>query len=44
MPLTDPEIAEIVNLDPSKRPRETTAGAIKKARCDARKRLKELMK
>jgi DNA-directed RNA polymerase specialized sigma24 family protein len=44
MPLTDPEIAEIANLDPSKRQRGTTAGAIKKARCDARKRLKELMK
>lgn len=44
MPLTDPEIAEIANLATSKRQRVTTAGAIKKARCDARKRLKELMK
>ncbi len=44
MPLTDSQIAEIANLEPSKRQRGTTAGAIKKARCDARKRLKELMK
>lgn len=44
MPLNDSEIAEIANLDSSFRQRGTTAGAIKKARCDARKKLKELMK
>ena len=44
MPLTDPEIAEIANLGPSTGQRRTTAGAIRKARFDARKRLKELIK
>lgn len=44
MPLNDIEIAEIANNNSGKRQRIATAGAIKKARFDARKRLKELMK
>jgi len=44
MPLTDLEVAEIANTNSGKRQRRATAGAIKKARCDARKKLKELMK
>jgi len=42
MPLTDSEIAEIANLDPSKRKSGTTAGAIRKARFDARRKLAKL--
>ena len=44
MPLTDIEIAEIANPNSANGQRSTTAGAVKKARSDARKRLKELMK
>ena len=44
MPLTDIEIAEIANPNSANGQRSTTAGAVKKARFDARKRLKELMK
>ena len=44
MPLNDSEIAEIANTSSGKPQRTATAGAIKKARFDARKRLKELMK
>ena len=44
MPLTDIEIAEIANPNSANGQRVATAGAIKKARFDARKRLKELMK
>ena len=44
MPLTDIEIAEIANPNPANSQRVATAGAVKKARFDARKRLKELMK
>ena len=44
MPLNDSEIAEIANTNSGKRQKRATAGAIKKARFDARKRLKELMK
>ncbi|QQS33605.1 MAG: sigma-70 family RNA polymerase sigma factor [Acidobacteriota bacterium] len=44
MPLTDIEIAKIANPNSANGQRSTTAGAIKKARFDARKRLKELMK
>jgi len=42
MPLTDSEIAEIANLDPSKRKSGTTPGAIRKARFDARRKLAKL--
>ena len=42
MPLTDSEIAEITNLDPSTGQRRTTAGAIRKARFDARRKLAKL--
>ena len=44
MPLTDIEIAEIANPNSANGQRSATAGAVKKARFDARKRLKELMK
>jgi len=44
MPLTDIEIAEIANPNSANGQRVATAGAVKKARFDARKRLKELMK
>jgi DNA-directed RNA polymerase specialized sigma24 family protein len=44
MPLNDSDIAEIANTNSGRRQKRTTAGAIKKARFDARKRLKELMK
>lgn len=44
MPLTDTEIAEIAKPNLGKRQKATTASAVKKARFDARKRLKELMK
>ncbi|HRJ88565.1 MAG TPA: hypothetical protein PLN05_03230 [Pyrinomonadaceae bacterium] len=44
MPLTDTEIAEIANPNSANGQRVVTAGAVKKARFDARKRLKELMK
>lgn len=44
MPLHDSEIAEIACNNVGNRHKITTAGAIKKARFDARKRLKELMK
>lgn len=44
MPLNDSDIAEIANTNSGRRRKRTTAGAIKKARFDARKRLKELMK
>ena len=44
MPLTDTEIAEIANPNSANGQRVATAGAVKKARFDARKRLKELMK
>ncbi|MGH9949273.1 MAG: RNA polymerase sigma factor [Pyrinomonadaceae bacterium] len=44
MPLTDSEIAEIANLDPSKRKSGTTAGAIRKARFDARRKLAKLIR
>ncbi|HQU93740.1 MAG TPA: hypothetical protein PLK77_15660, partial [Pyrinomonadaceae bacterium] len=44
MPLTDTEIAEIANPNSASGHKATTAGAVKKARFDARKRLKELMK
>ncbi|MBK7934544.1 MAG: hypothetical protein IPK01_13895 [Acidobacteria bacterium] len=44
MPLSDIEIAEIANPNSANGQRSTTAGAVKKARFDARKRLKELMK
>lgn len=43
MPLTDTEIAEIANPGLGRKRKETTANAVKKARFDARKRLKELM-
>lgn len=43
MPLTDAEIAEIANHSLRRKRKETTANAVKKARFDARKRLKELM-
>ena len=42
MPLTDSEIAEIANLDPTKRKSGTTEGAIRKARFDARRKLARL--
>jgi len=41
MPLTDIEIAEIANPNSANGQRVATAGAVKKARFDARKRLKE---
>lgn len=44
MPLTDSEIADLANRDSRQGLQATTTGAIKKARFDARKRLKELMK
>ena len=44
IPLNDSEIAEIANPNSANGQRQTTAGAVKKARFDARKRLKELMK
>ena len=44
MPLADSEIAEMANPSSGKRKNRTTASAVKKARFDARKRLKELMK
>lgn len=44
MPLVDAEIAEIANRCSEKKRTKTTANAVKKARFDARKRLKELMK
>lgn len=44
MPLTDSEIAEIANRNSGKLRIGTTAGAVKKARFDARKRLKVLIK
>lgn len=44
MPLTDIEIAEIAHPNSANGQRSATAGAVKKARFDARKRLKELMK
>lgn len=44
MPLTDAEIAEIATPCLGRKRKETTANAVKKARFDARKRLKELMK
>lgn len=43
MPLTDCEIAEIANQGLGRKRTITTANAVKKARFDARKRLKELM-
>ena len=43
MPLTDAEIAEITNPGSGRKRTITTANAVKKARFDARKRLKELM-
>lgn len=43
MPLADAEIAEIANLGSERKRTKTTANAVKKARFDARKRLKELM-
>ena len=44
MPLTDTEIAEIASRNPGRRESEINPSAVKKARFDARKRLKELMK
>ena len=43
MPLSDAGIAEIANFVSERKRTKTTANAIKKARFDARKRLKELM-
>lgn len=44
MPLSDEEIAQIAKPGSILRETKTTAGAIKKARFDGRKKLKELMK
>lgn len=43
MPLTDAEIAEVANPILGRKKKERSANAVKKARFDARKRLKELM-
>lgn len=43
MPLADAEIAEIANPGSERKRTKATANAVKKARFDARKRLKELM-
>ena len=43
MPLSDTEIAEMASLNEGRTQLVVSPGAVKKARCDARKRLKELM-
>lgn len=43
MPLNDTEIAEIASLNEGRSQLGASPGAVKKARCDARKRLKELI-
>lgn len=43
MPLSDSDIAKIASLNEGRTQLAISPGAVKKARCDARKRLKELM-
>lgn len=43
MPLSDTDIAEIASRNEGRTQHVISPGAVKKARCDARKRLKELM-